>query len=162
MSRRFDYSCHRQRGVHRSTPAKATTPKPAEHFLEARFLDATGVFKLVGQSGGIKNMKSSKSCSCPSRAAHPKLEGTKIEVSEGAAMILESYMLTGVSREENSQGSMHHAESSSPWPANAAAELAAHGSGRKVPGAWVDARKQKCFADMRSRGPASCCPNWSL
>jgi hypothetical protein len=50
MSHRFDYSCLASEGL---TPAEAAAPEPAEHFLEARFLDATGV--LVGQSGGMKN-----------------------------------------------------------------------------------------------------------
>jgi hypothetical protein len=71
--------------------------EPAEHFLEARFLDATGV--LVGQSGDMKNTKSSKSWPCPSRAARPRLETTKIEVNESDESP-ESYALTRVSGEE--------------------------------------------------------------
>ena len=42
-----------------SPPAEVSAPEPAEYFPEARFLDATVV--LVGQSGGMKNIKSSKS-----------------------------------------------------------------------------------------------------
>ena len=63
-----------------STSTKAAESEPAEHLPEARFLDAMGV--LVGQSGGMKNMKSSKSWSGPFRTAPSKLETTKIEVSE--------------------------------------------------------------------------------
>jgi hypothetical protein len=88
------------------TPAEAAAPEPAEHFLEARFLDATGV--LVGQSGGMKNTKSSKSWFCTSRAARSKLETTKIEVSESGddpKVVRAHQSLQG----RSSQGSMYHA-----------------------------------------------------
>ena len=86
-SHSFDDSCRHQKG---STPAKAAAPESAEYLLEARFLDATGV--LVGQSDGM-NAKSSFI------TAHPKLETTKIGVSESVDDP-ESYGLTSVSREE--------------------------------------------------------------
>ena len=41
------------------TLAGAAASEPAENFLEASFLDATGV--LVGQSGGMENTRHSKS-----------------------------------------------------------------------------------------------------
>src|ERR1700733_10755474 len=96
MSHSFDHSCRRQRASLGSTPAEAATPEPAKSFLEARFSDATGV--LVGQSGGMKNTKPSKSWSCPSRAARPKLETTNIDVSQSGDDP-ESYALTRVSTE---------------------------------------------------------------
>ena len=102
LSRRFDYSAVAKKG---STPTEAAAPEPTEHFLEARFIDATGV--LVGQSGGMKNTKSSKSCSCHSRAACPKLETINIEVSEsGDNTVIRAHQSL---RGGNSQGSMYHA-----------------------------------------------------
>ena len=75
-----------------STSAKAAESEPAEHLSEARFLDATGV--LVGQSGGMKNTKSSKSWSGPLRVAPSRLETTvPRSKSVKAVMILGSYAL---------------------------------------------------------------------
>jgi hypothetical protein len=77
------------------TPANAATPgELGELLLEARLLDARGV--LVGQSGGMKNERSSKSRTGGSGASRP-LGTAKLEVSESGDDP-RSYQLTKVAK----------------------------------------------------------------